>query len=125
MRLIDADELIEHAWRDKLDSRELIVQMIATAPTIKEITTKIPIHIFERLLEQEPFINKPCVSSGICEHDKNKVLDKIRAEITAIAINGQVDEHTMFIRAGGEVKQMALDIIDKYKAEIEPQESEE
>lgn len=50
MRLIDADELIEHAWRDKLDSRELIVQMIATAPTIKEIPTKIPIHIFERLL---------------------------------------------------------------------------
>lgn len=31
--------------------------------------------------EQEPFINKPCVSSGVCEHDKNKVLDKIRAEI--------------------------------------------
>ena len=51
MRLVDADELIEHAWRDKLDSRELIVQMIATAPTIKEIPTKIPVHIFERLLE--------------------------------------------------------------------------
>ena len=51
MRLIDADELIEHAWRDKLDSRELIVQMIATAPTIKEIPTKIPIDIFERLLK--------------------------------------------------------------------------
>ena len=50
MRLIDADELIEHAWRDKLDSRELIAQMIAGAPTIKEIPTKIPIHIFERLL---------------------------------------------------------------------------
>lgn len=51
MRLIDADELIEHAWRDKLDSRELIAQMIATAPTIKEIPTKLPKHIFERLLE--------------------------------------------------------------------------
>lgn len=37
------------------------------------MTTKAP--------EQEPFINKPCVSSGVCEHDKNKVLDKIRAEI--------------------------------------------
>ena len=31
--------------------------------------------------EQETFINKPCISSGVCEHDKNKVLDKIRAEI--------------------------------------------
>lgn len=51
MRLIDADELIEHAWRDRLDSRELIVEMITKAPTIKEITTKTPIHIFERLLE--------------------------------------------------------------------------
>lgn len=51
MRLVDADELIEHAWRDKLDSRELIVQMIATAPTVKEIPTKIPIHTLERLLE--------------------------------------------------------------------------
>jgi len=51
MRLIDADELMEHVWRDKLDSRELIAQMIVTAPTIKEIPTEIPINIFERLLE--------------------------------------------------------------------------
>lgn len=51
MRLIDADELIEHAWRDKVDSRELIVQMIENAPTVKKIPTKIPIHTFERLLE--------------------------------------------------------------------------
>ena len=34
MRLIDADELIERAWREKLDSRELIVQMIESAPTV-------------------------------------------------------------------------------------------
>ena len=53
MRLIDADELMEHAWRDKLDSRELIVEMIEKAPTIKEIPTKIPIDIFEQLVSQE------------------------------------------------------------------------
>lgn len=40
MRLIDADELMEHAWRDKLDSRELIAQMIENAPTVKGISTK-------------------------------------------------------------------------------------
>lgn len=40
------------------------------------------------------------------------VLNKIRAEIDGIEINGQVDEHTMFIRTGEQVKQMALDIID-------------
>lgn len=34
MRLIDADELIEHVWRDKLDSRELIAEMIEGAPTV-------------------------------------------------------------------------------------------
>jgi hypothetical protein len=53
MRLVDADELIEHAWRDKLDSRELIVKMIEQAPTIKEIPTTIPIDIFEKLVLQE------------------------------------------------------------------------
>lgn len=50
MRIIDADELIEHVWRDKLDSRELIAEMINNAPTIKEIPTNIPIDIFEKLI---------------------------------------------------------------------------
>ena len=54
MRLIDADELLEHAWRDKLDSRELIAKMIDNAPTVKEIPTKIPLHIFEKLVSQDP-----------------------------------------------------------------------
>lgn len=47
------------------------------------------------------------------------VLDKIRSEIAAIAMNGIVDEHTMFIRTGEQVRKMALDIIDKYKGESE------
>ena len=34
-----------------------------------------------KVLEQEPFINKPCISKGVCHEDKNKVLDKISAEI--------------------------------------------
>lgn len=37
MRLIDADELMEHVYRDKLDSRELIAEMIKNAPTVIEI----------------------------------------------------------------------------------------
>ncbi len=36
MRPIDADELLEHAYRDRLDSRELIAKMIKDAPTIFE-----------------------------------------------------------------------------------------
>ena len=38
MRLIDADELVEHALRDKLDSRDMIAQMIENAPTVKAIS---------------------------------------------------------------------------------------
>ena len=40
MRLIDADELMEHVWRDKLDSRELIAEMVDTAPTIDQCNEK-------------------------------------------------------------------------------------
>ena len=42
-------------------------------------------------------------------------LDNIRAEIDGIEISGQIDEHTAFIRTGEQVKQMALDVIDKYR----------
>lgn len=34
-----------------------------------------------KALEQEPFMNKPCVAHQVCHEDKVKVLDKIRAEI--------------------------------------------
>lgn len=34
MRLIDADELMEHVYRDKLDSRESIADMVKNAPTV-------------------------------------------------------------------------------------------
>ena len=42
MRLVDADELIDRAYRERLDSRELIAQMIESAPTIteEEVVTK-------------------------------------------------------------------------------------
>ena len=34
MRLIDADELLEHVWRERLDSRERIARLVETRPTI-------------------------------------------------------------------------------------------
>ena len=63
---------------------------------------------------QEPFINKPCVSSEVCEHDKNKVLNKIRAEIDEISADytNVVDKELLY-------KDRVLGIIDKYKAESE------
>lgn len=58
-------------------------------------------------LEQEPFMNKACVSSKVCEHDKEAVLDKIRAEIIELRSRQNV----------GVLE--CLDIIDKYKTESE------
>ena len=40
MRLIDADELIEHVWRDRLDSRERIADLVESMPTIKAVPTE-------------------------------------------------------------------------------------
>ena len=37
MRLIDGDELIEHVWRDRVDSRALIADLVESMPTIKTI----------------------------------------------------------------------------------------
>lgn len=36
MRLIDGDELIEHVWRDRLDSRERIANLVESMPTIQD-----------------------------------------------------------------------------------------
>ena len=66
--------------------------------------------------EVEPFINKPCVSSGVCEHDKQKVLDKIRAEIA------DLDDADYDYEGYYKAVTDALQIIDKYKAESEDKE---
>lgn len=54
MRLIDADELMEHAMREQLDSRELIAKMIDNAPT--ECSGMITIEMIRKLAIKE--INK-------------------------------------------------------------------
>ena len=77
---------------------------------------------------QEPFINKPCVSEKVCEHDKQMVLDKIRAEIETEY--GQCDICEYFENYDYEENDISeyrpigniadiLQIIDKYKAESE------
>ena len=77
---------------------------------------------------QEPFINKPCVSSGVCEHDKTEVLDKIRAEIAEygsiwveykITGNSNRDIEKLVGDVLIQAKEQVLDVIDKYKAESE------
>lgn len=65
-----------------------------------------------KALEKEPFMNKPCVSSEVCEHDKMQVLDKIRAEIeqNAYPIVHGVNNHEKGMTLNG-----ILQVIDKYK----------
>ena len=68
----------------------------------------------------EPFINKPCISQGVCHEDKVKVLDKIRAEIEQAVSRysisrerggmGQVEWSDRLIK-----ESEVLQIIDKYK----------
>ena len=59
-------------------------------------------------VKQEPFINKPCISQGVCREDKAKVLDKIRAEIEQIT-------DTMGVSYNQYVSKIdVLQIIDKY-----------
>lgn len=57
MRLIDADELMEHVYRDKLDSRELIAQMIENAPTIRDDAETIKKNLMNAL-EHERKLNQ-------------------------------------------------------------------
>lgn len=66
-----------------------------------------------KALEQSSFINKPCISEGVCREDKIQVLEKIRAEIERKAYSGQWSDATMY----GMLKAVA--VIDKYRAENE------
>ena len=77
-----------------------------------------------KALEQETFINKPCCISGeVCEHDKNVVLDKIRAEIFAeMQYHSGTGEEVIQAYADG--LHNAIRIIDKYKAEVKGEEPE-
>lgn len=83
----------------------------------------------DKTLDRQPsFINKPCVSEGICREDKIQVLDKIRAEIIEEFDNCNIcewfedydyDENNIseyiFV---GHISDI-IDIIDKYRAESE------
>ena len=68
-------------------------------------------------LEQEPFINKPCVSEKVCEHDKKVVLDKIRAKI-----DNAIEFERKWLYDAGYISKdidIALDAIKSVMAESE------
>jgi hypothetical protein len=79
--------------------------------------------IVRKYENEEPFINKPCISKGVCEHDKNAILDRIRAEIVELTkcpygtecLGAGCPSNTDCMLCGDHV----LEIIDKYKTESE------
>lgn len=73
--------------------------------------------------QEEPFMNKPCVAHQICREDKNKVLDKIRAEIEQLptAICTEIIRKNFYAK---DFKEDVFKIIDKYQAESEDKCSE-
>jgi len=71
----------------------------------------------QRNTHWEPFINKPCVSEGVCHEDKMKVLEKIRKEIEENRdewLKGQDPEWHAYDRC--------IAIIDRHIAESEDAE---
>ena len=75
---------------------------------------QIVIDIPEELAKKEHWYTDKEIWTVIKAAQNGTPLDDIKAEIEQIEINGQVDEHTMFIRGGSEVKQLVLKIIDKH-----------
>lgn len=68
-------------------------------------------------LKQEPFMNKPCVSAGVCEHDKLQLLDRIKADIEKQQYGFMNStDYANGVRFG---LMLAYKIIKKYKKEIE------
>ena len=81
-----------------------------------------------KVLEQEPFVNKPCISKGACHEDKNVVLNKIRAEIeqeiererfARSVFRGEEKDYTKAEQCTGSIMAYndVIRLIDKYTTE--------
>lgn len=73
----------------------------------------------ETLEQNTSFINKPCISIGVCHEDKIKMLDKISAEIEQLrnfrAENYDLEQYCDYFDARIIFRDEVLDIIDKYR----------
>lgn len=73
MRIIDADELTEWVWRKRVDSRELIADLIASMPTIEAEPRWIP--VTEKMPEENEAVNVTWVNhlpESYYKHIKDK-----------------------------------------------------
>ena len=93
----------------KEEAIEIITNTMFIGSSADDIDTAINMAI--QALEQEPFMNKPCVAHQVCHEDKVKVLDKIRAEIIDMgAYEQEVNGKTEFLKG----IDYCLSVIDKY-----------
>ena len=76
MRLIDADELMDHVYRDKLDNRELIAEMVKNAPTAHSAED------YRLACEELKAIN------GQFRAENNRLKGEIKALAFAVRCNG-------------------------------------
>ena len=104
---------------DMIDEFKLMCEIVGNSGRI--IANK---HRMLKALEQEPFMNKTCVSSEVCEHDKKVVLDKIRAEIEQLRPNLRPEQMTDYDYAMVDAVNDIAAIIDKCKAESEVKANE-
>lgn len=64
-----------------------------------------------KALEQEPFINKDCVSKSACHEDKIRVLDKITTEMEQLTVAVDTNRNQYVS------KNDVINIINKYMTE--------
>lgn len=81
--------------------------------------------------EQEPFINKPCISENACKHDKIAAIKKIRDEIAesgslcaiyAITDTSEKGIEKLIQNVINQIKKQVLNIIDRHKEEQEAED---
>ena len=87
--------------------------------TIRTVFVSILADEIIKALEQEPFMNKPCVSHQVCHEDKVKVLDKIRAEIEPKCDRINSLASVLPYTAHREIQELLCEIMDLCKAESE------
>ena len=106
MRLIDGDELCNHAMRNRPKVYHDIVDMVLDMPTVKNIRTVIPLNTYERLL-------------ALADKELIEVLQEIRQEINKINCGDKQEPFSRiapkgFYITGDGVKEIVLEIIDNH-----------
>lgn len=68
MRQIDADELMEHVYRDELDTRDKIAKMIENAPEVEQIWSMPPHKAFLEIVEHVEHTTNLCALEELTKY---------------------------------------------------------